>query len=81
MRDRLVSIEGAPPNLIRPPEGCAFHPRCPKADVKCKTQPPTEVAGPGRTVACWHPGAPEEPATGPAPVIPLAEGRARRVQS
>jgi peptide/nickel transport system ATP-binding protein len=26
--DQLVSIEGAPPSLVNPPSGCAFHPRC-----------------------------------------------------
>ncbi len=32
---RLLSIQGQPPNLISPPEGCNFHPRCPFASSKC----------------------------------------------
>ncbi|MBP0457738.1 ABC transporter ATP-binding protein [Streptomyces montanisoli] len=31
--DRLVPVKGAPPSLINVPSGCAFHPRCPYADV------------------------------------------------
>ncbi|MFI6807048.1 ABC transporter ATP-binding protein [Streptomyces luteogriseus] len=31
--DRLIPIKGAPPSLINLPSGCAFHPRCPYADV------------------------------------------------
>jgi peptide/nickel transport system ATP-binding protein len=31
--DRLIPIKGAPPSLINLPSGCAFHPRCPYADI------------------------------------------------
>ncbi|GAA3719748.1 ABC transporter ATP-binding protein [Streptomyces tremellae] len=31
--DRLVPVKGSPPSLINVPSGCAFHPRCPYADV------------------------------------------------
>ncbi|GAA1200576.1 ABC transporter ATP-binding protein [Streptomyces hebeiensis] len=31
--DRLVPVKGTPPSLINVPSGCAFHPRCPYADV------------------------------------------------
>jgi oligopeptide/dipeptide ABC transporter ATP-binding protein len=34
-RGELTPIPGAPPNLARVPEGCAFHPRCPHADGRC----------------------------------------------
>ncbi len=51
---RLVSIDGAPPNLMVPPAGCAFHPRCPSATPKCQEQPPTEQHPGNRQVACWH---------------------------
>ena len=34
------SLEGAPPNLANPPEGCRFHPRCRQAIDICKTQVP-----------------------------------------
>jgi peptide/nickel transport system ATP-binding protein len=45
---------GAPPSLIHPPQGCRFHPRCPFAMAKCKTETPPAfpVAG-GHTSACW----------------------------
>ncbi|UQA92985.1 ABC transporter ATP-binding protein [Streptomyces halobius] len=31
--DRLVPVKGSPPSMINVPSGCAFHPRCPYADV------------------------------------------------
>ncbi len=31
--DRLIPVKGSPPSLINVPPGCAFHPRCPYADV------------------------------------------------
>lgn len=53
--ERLPAIEGAPPNLLRPPTGCAFHPRCPLADDRCRAEVPPEVeVGPGRWSACFH---------------------------
>lgn len=39
-RTRLLNIEGQPPNLIHPPSGCNFHPRCPFATDQCKTVDP-----------------------------------------
>jgi peptide/nickel transport system ATP-binding protein len=33
-------LEGTPPNLSNPPEGCRFHPRCPAAKEFCKTEVP-----------------------------------------
>lgn len=36
-RDRLQPIVGTPPNMIAPPEGCAFRPRCPHAQDVCRT--------------------------------------------
>ena len=37
--ERLHTIEGMPPSLINPPEGCKFRPRCPHAFDKCKQEP------------------------------------------
>jgi peptide/nickel transport system ATP-binding protein len=37
--DRLTQIDGAPPSLIAPPEGCHFRPRCPFAFDKCTIKP------------------------------------------
>ncbi|WP_047984274.1 ABC transporter ATP-binding protein [Ornithinibacillus californiensis] len=38
--ERLLSIEGQPPNLMNPPSGCNFHPRCPFATEQCKLVDP-----------------------------------------
>jgi peptide/nickel transport system ATP-binding protein len=45
---------GAPPNLIRPPAGCRFHPRCPHAMAVCAAErPPAVTVAPGHEGACW----------------------------
>jgi len=45
---------GAPPNLIRPPTGCRFHPRCPFAMAVCAEERPTAIeVAPGHSSACW----------------------------
>ncbi len=50
----LHSIPGAPPNLIDPPAGCRFNPRCPSAMAVCnELEPLEERPGPGRRVFCW----------------------------
>ena len=51
--DRLETIHGTVPDLINPPSGCRFHPRCPLALDKCKSVKPEllQVAK-GHTVAC-----------------------------
>ena len=54
-RKNLVPIPGSIPNLITPPPGCRFHPRCSYMVDKCKgEQPPLEVAGDVRQVACYR---------------------------
>jgi oligopeptide/dipeptide ABC transporter ATP-binding protein len=54
---RLLS--GEPPSAMSPPEGCAFHPRCPRAERgRCDIEaPPLQelVQGSRHRVACWHP--------------------------
>jgi oligopeptide/dipeptide ABC transporter ATP-binding protein len=54
-RTRTV-VSGEPPNPIRPPPGCRFHTRCPRATDVCRTSEPplTEYAG-GHLAACHHP--------------------------
>jgi peptide/nickel transport system ATP-binding protein len=42
--DRLEQIPGQPPSLLRPPPGCAFHPRCAYAFDRCRTEIPPLVA-------------------------------------
>ncbi len=52
---RIESLPGAPPNLARPPAGCRFHPRCPRATAECATDDPTfEPRRDGLAAACWH---------------------------
>lgn len=53
--DDLGSIPGDPPNLIKPPPGCKFHPRCAFATEKCKVEePPLVEYAPSHSAACWH---------------------------
>ncbi|WP_047464240.1 ABC transporter ATP-binding protein [Rhizobium rhizogenes] len=48
------SLEGRPPNLAMPPEGCRFHPRCPKRmDICSREVPPMVNVEPDRRVACF----------------------------
>jgi oligopeptide transport system ATP-binding protein len=52
--DKLQSIEGLPPDLIDPPPGCPFQPRCAYAIEKCESEiPPLEPVGPRHRIACW----------------------------
>jgi oligopeptide/dipeptide ABC transporter ATP-binding protein len=51
--DTLKIMGGSPPDLIEPPPGCRFHPRCPQAFDRCTTEPPLVEVGEGRRVACW----------------------------
>ncbi|HYW90066.1 MAG TPA: ABC transporter ATP-binding protein [Chloroflexota bacterium] len=47
-------LEGAPPNLAAPPAGCRFHPRCPLAMDRCRTEAPTmQMITPQHRVACF----------------------------
>ena len=49
----LVSIRGSPPNLISPPSGCKFHPRCPHVMKQClEVEPGLKEAEKGHHVAC-----------------------------
>ncbi len=51
--ERLEFIPGAPPNLIHPPSGCRFHPRCPYRFEPCdKEEPPFIEVEPGHYVRC-----------------------------
>jgi peptide/nickel transport system ATP-binding protein/oligopeptide transport system ATP-binding protein len=49
----LSPIAGAPPDLVKPPSGCRFHPRCPLASDECKSgEFPLREVGPGHYSAC-----------------------------
>jgi oligopeptide transport system ATP-binding protein len=56
---RRLVLQGEPPSAVNPPTGCAFHPRCPRAEKgRCDVEVPTLeelVPGSRHRVACWHP--------------------------
>ena len=54
---RLAAIPGRPPDLVSPPPGCRFAPRCPYAQDKCREEMPPLVDGdtPGHQFRCWFP--------------------------
>jgi oligopeptide/dipeptide ABC transporter ATP-binding protein len=59
---RLTAIPGRPPDLVHPPQGCNFAPRCRYAQDKCLTEEPplVESDAPGHYYRCWFPvGTPE----------------------
>ncbi len=54
---RLAAIDGAPPNMVQPPVGCRFAPRCAYAQEDCRTVLPElePAAATGHLFACHHP--------------------------
>ena len=51
---KLEFIPGVPPDLIQPPPGCRFHPRCKYVFEPCnKEEPPMVEVEPGHFVSCW----------------------------
>ena len=59
---RLRVITGRPPDLLNPPPGCSFAPRCPYAGDRCRVEAPPleEVGSRGHRFACFHPlGSPQ----------------------
>ena len=59
--ERLVSIPGTPPDLIKPPKGCGFGARCTHCMKICnEEQPPVFQVGDGHEASCWllHPDCP-----------------------
>ncbi len=56
-KGRLEPIGGFVPNLINPPPGCRFHPRCPRATDRCtEEQPRLREFKEKHWVECFHPG-------------------------
>ena len=52
---RLISIPGFPPDLVEPPSGCPFHPRCNHARDLCKAERPSGISvEPGHTSYCHY---------------------------
>src|SRR4051812_23049577 len=57
----LHYIDGAPPDLVDPPDGCRFHPRCPDAMNVCPSKNPVNIERPGGgRVECWLVGPEDE---------------------
>ncbi len=54
--ERLERIPGVPPDLIKPPSGCRFHPRCPYTKKICRDKVPELREVEGRNVACHRAG-------------------------
>jgi peptide/nickel transport system ATP-binding protein len=56
-RRKLAPLEGEPPNLLAPPSGCRFHPRCPLARRRCAQEHPPLIdipGGGGQKARCWY---------------------------
>jgi len=52
---RLASIEATVPDMLRPPDGCRFAPRCPFRVAQCAAAPPLRLLGHhGHASACWR---------------------------
>ena len=55
---RLNAIAGRPPDLVNPPAGCPFSPRCPNARENCHHEEPPLMPSPDdpqHYYACWYP--------------------------
>lgn len=55
VKDTLIPIPGLPPDLLEPPVGCRFRPRCRFRQDKCEESPPLAEVAPGQTARCWFP--------------------------
>jgi oligopeptide/dipeptide ABC transporter ATP-binding protein len=54
-KGQLSTIPGQPPDMVKPPTGCRFHPRCAYATEICaREQPGPTVLGPGHVAYCWN---------------------------
>ena len=74
---RLAAIPGRPPDLVAPPPGCRFAPRCPYAQDRCREEMPPLVAAeaPGHEYRCWFPvGSGSAPTAAPSPAAPPTGG-------
>ncbi len=53
-KEPLESIPGTVPNLLDPPPGCFYRPRCPEADTRCMEKPHETALPGGQSVSCWQ---------------------------
>ncbi len=51
----LATLPGEPPDLLNPPAGCRFNPRCEYATDECRTSEPPVVQLGGHWAVCWNP--------------------------
>ena len=51
----LATLSGEPPNLLAPPSGCRFHPRCAYATAECAVEKPPTVRRGEHWANCWNP--------------------------
>jgi oligopeptide transport system ATP-binding protein len=56
VKQRLVPIRGMPPDLLSPPPGCRFRPRCARAQHQCEEEPALVSVGIDHRAACFFPG-------------------------
>lgn len=50
---KLETMPGSPPDLVNPPAGCVFHPRCPRSMDVCMHERQEIIAKNGHLVSCW----------------------------
>jgi oligopeptide/dipeptide ABC transporter ATP-binding protein len=50
---KLETMPGSPPDLVDPPPGCVFHPRCPHVKEICRHERPVMTERDGHLVFCW----------------------------
>jgi oligopeptide/dipeptide ABC transporter ATP-binding protein len=50
---KLHTMPGAPPDLVDPPSGCVFHPRCPHVMDRCRQESPRGIEHDDHLTACW----------------------------
>ncbi len=55
VKDELIPIPGLPPDLLEPPIGCRFRPRCRFRQEKCEESPPLAEVATGQFARCWFP--------------------------
>ena len=72
LKDQTVLIKGEVPSPLSPPAGCPFHPRCPKADDRCRAERPTlHPIAEAVEVACHL----YETSSDPVPAIELSSSK------
>ena len=55
VKEELIPIPGLPPDLLEPPIGCRFRPRCRFRQDKCEESPPLAEVAEGQFARCWFP--------------------------